>query len=171
MNLFSPMRNSKRRETPARGRKMQNTGNLVNGRRGWISRVARIPRRGRKREREREGEGGGRSPWPRVYIAAEILFSLVGKQKLSSKATVLHFHLVSPFSTLCISEFAISFSLIPRGEKLPAQVRRNFRNYRPRGIDKPFLFSSSNFLPLSLSLSLSLSLLARGEAGSGRMAL
>jgi len=119
-----------------------------------LSRGAHPAKRQKERERESERGRGGGSPWPRVYIAAEILFSLVGKQKLSSKATVLHFHLVSPFSTLCISEFAISFSLIPRGEKLPAQVRRNFRNYRPRGIDKPFLFSSSNFLPLSLSLSL-----------------
>lgn len=40
-------------------------------------------------------------------------FSLVGKQKLSSKAAVLHFHLVSPFSTLYISEFPISLYLIP----------------------------------------------------------
>jgi len=81
---------------------MQNTGNLVDGRREGGFLAWCIPRRGRERKRE------GRESPSCIYSGGNT-FSLVGKQKLSSKATVLHFHLVSRSPTLCISEFAISF--------------------------------------------------------------
>lgn len=63
----------------------------------------------------------------------ENTFSLVGKQKLSSKAAVLHFHLVSPFSTLYISESLDKFVSYSIGRKVSPDSRPagTFRNYRP----------------------------------------